>query len=87
MTGVDQILRDVEAAAAHRHPRRAMRVLLECGHLRLMPWNVTVLGVGAVTSCGLCPRAADGHYTARMVVDVAETGVLWSDTYGLKDSR
>ena len=69
-------MRAVDEARALTHPQRAMRVLLECGHLRLMPWNATVMGIGAQTACGICPAPEGKPHIVRLVVDVAETGVL-----------
>lgn len=64
-------------ARALRHPRRAMRVTLECGHLRLMPWNTSVMGIGAYAGCKLAPCAGpDGELADRMVVNMEETGTL-----------
>lgn len=69
------IMQDNEAARQHRHPQRAMRVVLECAHMRLMSWNVTVTGIGSHTMCPICPDKP-----TRQVVDIQETGVL-SDWY------
>ena len=82
---IDKILRDVEEAKALRHPERAMRVLLECGHLRLMPYIDTAMGVGSFTGCVFC--AVNGVWGSRLVVDIAETGVLYFDTYAMKETR
>jgi electron transfer flavoprotein alpha/beta subunit len=66
----------LEEAAALRHPQRAMRVTLECGHLRLMPWIGTVMGIGAQTSCAICPKSEDSYPPSRVVVNCEETGTL-----------
>jgi len=58
-------------ARAFRHPQRLMRVTLECAHLRLLPWNVTVTGIGSHTLCQVCPDKP-----SRTVVNIEETGVL-----------
>lgn len=51
-------------------PRRAMRTTLECGHYRLLPWNVTVTGIGSYTACFVC-----ADRPSRLVVNVEETGI------------
>lgn len=60
------------------HPKRAMRVTLECGHLRLMPYINTVMGIGAFTDCRLCE--AD-----RLAVNVEETGVLFDEGWAERE--
>jgi len=70
MIDIEQLKHDLDEAIALRHPQRTMRVTLECGHLRLLPWSSTVLGIGASTLCRLCADAD------RLVVNVEETGVL-----------
>jgi hypothetical protein len=72
----DEIFRAIEEASALTHKHRAMRVTLECGHLRLMPMINCVMGIGAFTGCTICPPDKDGHTVARMVVNVEETGHL-----------
>jgi hypothetical protein len=67
----DEILRVVEAARHLTHPMRSMRVTMECGHLRLLPWNVTLTGIGSHTGCNIC-----GDNVERLVVNVEETGTL-----------
>lgn len=86
MISTQQILHDIEEARAFRHPERAMRVLLACSHLRLIPAFAIGAGVGSHTACGICPRAEDGGWVTRLVVDIAETGVLWDESmdFGLK---
>ena len=84
MPNVQQILHDIDEARALRHPQRAMRVLLECGHLRLMPNIATATGVGSHTACGICPKDGDGRRPTRLVVDIAETGELWLESMGLE---
>lgn len=66
-----EIRHDLDEAAALRHPMRLMRVTLECGHLRLIPHINTVMGIGAHTTCGICPDEP-----GRLVVNVEETGRL-----------
>lgn len=75
MRTAEEIAQAVDDARALRHPWRAMRVALECGLLRLLPWHSTVMGVGAYTGCRICP-SADGGWVERLVVNVEETGVL-----------
>ena len=69
-------LQAMDDARALRHSFRAMRVTLECGHLRLMPHIDTVMGLGSLTSCGICAVDADGDYVVRTVVNCEETGTL-----------
>lgn len=69
---LDQLKFELDEASALRHPKRAMRVTLECGHLRLMPYINTVMGIGAFTACWLCPGD-------RLVVNREETGVLFNE--------
>ncbi len=77
MTDLDhlQLHRDIDAAKAGTHRQRAMRVTMECGHLRLMPFIDTVMGIGSMCGCQVCP-----DHPARTVVNVEETGVL-HDSY------
>ena len=51
--------------------QRSMRVTLECGHFRLLPWNVTLTGIGSETSCFICPARP-----VRTVVNIEETGII-----------
>lgn len=69
----------VEAASALRHPERAMAVTLECGHLRLMRRIDCVQGVGAYTTCRVCPPEEQQPSGTRLVCKVEETGVLHPD--------
>lgn len=72
-----QRLRDaMNAAASGFGDYRAMRVTLECGHLRLMTAIGTIMGIGAETGCLICPKQDDGYTPSRVVVNVEETGVL-----------
>jgi hypothetical protein len=71
---------DRQAAERHQHPREAMRVLMECGHIRLMPQVDTVQGVGALTGCAVCVPEPGQRTVERLVVDVQETGKLFYDT-------
>lgn len=82
MIDYEAVVRAVDAARRHEHPFRAMRVTLECAHLRLMPWNGTVMGIGAFTSCGVCPESPE-----RVVVNVEETGVLHESAMKRFDSH
>ncbi len=66
-----QLHKDIELAAAHKGNQRAMRVTMECGHLRLMPFIDTVMGIGSMAGCQVCP-----DHPGREVVNVEETGVL-----------
>lgn len=76
---VAEIRDAVESARSGFHPHRAMRVTLECGHLRLMPQINCIMGIGAKTSCFVCPDEEPGYKVARTVVNVEETGVLHDD--------
>jgi hypothetical protein len=73
---VAEMTRALDEAAAGTHTHRAMRVTLECAHLRLMPWISTVMGIGAQTGCAICPRDEHGYTASRIVVNVEETGTL-----------
>jgi hypothetical protein len=66
----------IEAARSGFGPMRAMRVTLECGHLRLMPAIGTAMGIGAKAACQICPAASNGYSPTRTVVNIEETGVL-----------
>lgn len=72
---LQQLKLDLDEARALRHPQRAMRVTLECGHLRLMPYINTVMGIGAFTNCRICPPQPNG----RLVVNREETGLLFDE--------
>lgn len=74
----EEIAEAIKEATALRHPYRSMRVTMECGHLRLMPYINTVMGIGAQTACKICP--SDNGQTTRTVVNVEETGHL-DDTW------
>lgn len=63
-------------------PKRAMRVFLECGHIRLMRWNLTVAGIGASTKCPVCPE-----HTVRLVVKMEETGVTYTPSMNIWETR
>ena len=76
MMSSESIAAAVAEAEAHRQPRRAMRVTLECAHLRLLPWQDTIMGIGAQTGCLICPDRP-----TRVVVNIEETGVLHNDWY------
>lgn len=67
----DAIVKASQEAQNFRHPQRLMRVSLECGHARLLPWNVTGTGVGSYTLCSVCPDRPE-----RLAVNIEETGVL-----------
>ena len=62
-------------ASEHRGTHRALCVTLECGHLSLRAATGTVMGVGALTVCRVCPADPDEPVT-RMLCKVEETGVL-----------
>jgi hypothetical protein len=66
----------IEAARSGFGPQRAMRVTLECAHLRLMSAIATVMGIGSQTTCRICPIGDDGYPVTRTVVNIEETGVL-----------
>lgn len=59
-------------------PKRAMRVFLECGHIKLMQWNLTVAGIGASTLCPVCPGEP-----GRMAVKIEETGVMYTPSMNI----
>lgn len=80
----EEIVKAIDEARAFRHRFRAMRVTLECGHLRLIPEINTVMGIGAYTACVICPQEFDEilkrqRHVSRQVVNVEETGVLHDD--------
>jgi hypothetical protein len=67
-----QLYAEVDAAARFEHPKRKMRITLECGHYRLMEAHLCVAGgIGWSTVCKVCP---DGP--SRVIVNQEETGVL-----------
>lgn len=73
---VKQLQERVEAAARFELPERKMRITLECGHLRLMPWYDCVAGgIGWSTACRICEEV-QGKQASRLIVNVEETGVL-----------
>lgn len=71
----ERVTKALSEAANFTHRWRAMRVTLECGHLRLTPWMNTTMGIGAYTGCMICP-SLDGRTASRQVVNIEETGVL-----------
>lgn len=75
-----QIANAIDQSTALTFPWRAMRVTLECGHLRLMP-HINAAWIGAHTSCSICvsPTGEDGR--VRQVVNVEETGILHDDSW------
>lgn len=71
-----QLQKDMEAAHQFKGDCRAMRVTLECSHIRLMPYINCIMGIGSFTRCIICEpeRGKD-----RLVVNIEETGVLWQE--------
>lgn len=67
----DAVVKASRDAQNFRHPQRLMRVSLECGHVRLLPWNVAGTGIGSYTLCSVCPDRPQ-----RAAVNLEETGVL-----------
>lgn len=76
-----QIIDAVESAARLQHPQRAMRITLECGHIKLGAWNMCVMGIGAFSGCALCDDVV------RLVVNMEETGVLWEKNMAMAKVR
>ena len=72
----DAMFKEIEDCRNLVHPMRTMRVTLECGHLRLLPYNWTVMGIGAITGCLVCEDTP-----ARRVMNVEETGQVWFESY------
>ena len=68
---LEDIYQANQAAREHRHPQRAMRVTLECGHMRLMSWHSSAMGISASTICLICV-----DQPSRLVVNLEETGIL-----------
>lgn len=66
---VKEIAKAVDQAREMNHDYRAMRVTMECGHIRLMPYIDSISGIGTHTECHLCNRA-------RQIVNVEETGTI-----------
>jgi hypothetical protein len=79
------IVQDVVAAMRQakelKHPMRAMRVTMECGHLRLTPEINTRMGIGTYTICRICPTPEGETVASRQVVNVEETGILHDDWF------
>lgn len=74
---VAEIQEAATQAALFEHPERAMRVVLECAHMRLMPWHVAnQSSIGASTLCRVCSGGP-----SRLIVEVQETGVLDESFY------
>ena len=76
MSDVKKLIADMDAAREFRGDQRAMRITLECGHLRLSPYINTIMGIGAWTICSVCDKWSD-----RRVVNIEETGVLYEDSW------
>jgi hypothetical protein len=59
----------IASAARFEHPDRLMRITLECAHMRLMPFQDALGGIGWSTNCKICN-------VSRLIVNQEETGVL-----------
>lgn len=67
---------ELASAERHQNPNRLMRITLECGHFRLMPWrDCNVGGIGWSTQCNMCTED-QGRQVSRQIVNQEETGTL-----------
>jgi hypothetical protein len=72
---VTKVRQEMESAERLEHPMRLLRITLECGHFRLMPWQDCLGGIGWSTQCNICTEAK-GSQVGRQIVNVEETGAL-----------
>lgn len=78
MEDLKKLIADMDTASQFQGDQRAMRVTLECSHLRLMPYINTIMGIGSWTMCTVCPQ------DMRRVVNIEETGKLFDETWNRK---